>query len=171
MIKRIISCIVSTVIVLGATIAYDRTPACRIAVMEQVPTQLASVLPRAASYELELRTEEGNRSYTVNCHDKDGSTFRSYTMQTVEVRRSRSTSPTRTTPTTKTATVRMLSPPTRSTTLLRNTAAAMTTKTAFFARKTTRTANFRSPPRRFTPRLTTVSPLPSTRFTTQTATS
>ena len=51
MIKRIISCIVSTVIVLGATIAYDRTPACRIAVMEQVPTQLASVLPRAASYE------------------------------------------------------------------------------------------------------------------------
>ena len=47
MIKRIISCIVSTVIVLGATIAYDRTPACRIAVMEQVPTQLASVLPRA----------------------------------------------------------------------------------------------------------------------------
>ena len=84
MIKRIISCIVSTVIVLGATIAYDRTPACRIAVMEQVPTQLASVLPRAASYELELRTEEGNRSYTVNCHDKDGSTFRSYTMQTVE---------------------------------------------------------------------------------------
>ena len=51
--------------------------------MEQVPTQLASVLPRAASYELELRTEEGNRSYTVNCHDKDGSTFRS-TMQTVE---------------------------------------------------------------------------------------
>ena len=69
---------------LGATIAYDRTPACRIAVMEQVPTQLASVLPRAASYELELRTEEGNRSYTVNCHDKDGSTFRSYTMQTVE---------------------------------------------------------------------------------------
>lgn len=37
MIKRIISCIVSTVIVLGATIAYDRTPACRIAVMEQVP--------------------------------------------------------------------------------------------------------------------------------------
>ena len=67
MIKRIISCIVSTVIVLGATIAYDRTPACRIAVMEQVPTQLASVLPRAASYELELRTEEGNRSYTVNC--------------------------------------------------------------------------------------------------------
>lgn len=84
MIKRIISCIVSTVIVLGATIAYYRTPACRIAVMEQVPTQLASVLPRAASYELELRTEEGNRSYTVNCHDKDGSTFRSYTMQTVE---------------------------------------------------------------------------------------
>ena len=84
MIKRIISCIVSTVIVLGATIAYDRTPACRIAVMEQVPTQLASVLPRAASYELELRTEEGSRSYTVNCHDKDGSTFRSYTMQTVE---------------------------------------------------------------------------------------
>lgn len=84
MIKRIISCIVSTVIVLGATIAYDRTPACRIAVTEQVPTQLASVLPRAASYELELRTEEGNRSYTVNCHDKDGSTFRSYTMQTVE---------------------------------------------------------------------------------------
>ena len=84
MIKRIISCIVSTVIVLGATIAYDRTPACRNAVMEQVPTQLASVLPRAASYELELRTEEGNRSYTVNCHDKDGSTFRSYTMQTVE---------------------------------------------------------------------------------------
>ena len=84
MIKRIISCIVSTVIVLGVTIAYDRTPACRIAVMEQVPTQLASVLPRAASYELELRTEEGNRSYTVNCHDKDGSTFRSYTMQTVE---------------------------------------------------------------------------------------
>ena len=84
MIKRIISCIVSTVIVLGATIAYDRTPACRIAVMEQVPAQLASVLPRAASYELELRTEEGNRSYTVNCHDKDGSTFRSYTMQTVE---------------------------------------------------------------------------------------
>ena len=84
MIKRIISCIVSTVIVLGATIAYDRTHACRIAVMEQVPTQLASVLPRAASYELELRTEEGNRSYTVNCHDKDGSTFRSYTMQTVE---------------------------------------------------------------------------------------
>lgn len=84
MIKRIISCIVSTVIVLGATIAYDRTPTCRIAVMEQVPTQLASVLPRAASYELELRTEEGNRSYTVNCHDKDGSTFRSYTMQTVE---------------------------------------------------------------------------------------
>lgn len=84
MIKRIISCIVSTVIVLGATIAYDCTPACRIAVMEQVPTQLASVLPRAASYELELRTEEGNRSYTVNCHDKDGSTFRSYTMQTVE---------------------------------------------------------------------------------------
>lgn len=84
MIKRIISCIVSTVIVLGATIAYDRTPAYRIAVMEQVPTQLASVLPRAASYELELRTEEGNRSYTVNCHDKDGSTFRSYTMQTVE---------------------------------------------------------------------------------------
>lgn len=84
MIKRIISCIVSTVIVLGATIAYDHTPACRIAVMEQVPTQLASVLPRAASYELELRTEEGNRSYTVNCHDKDGSTFRSYTMQTVE---------------------------------------------------------------------------------------
>ena len=84
MIKRIISCIVSTVIVLGATIAYDRTPACRIAVMEQVPKQLASVLPRAASYELELRTEEGNRSYTVNCHDKDGSTFRSYTMQTVE---------------------------------------------------------------------------------------
>lgn len=84
MIKRIISCIVSTVIVLGATIAYDRTPACRIAVMEQVPPQLASVLPRAASYELELRTEEGNRSYTVNCHDKDGSTFRSYTMQTVE---------------------------------------------------------------------------------------
>ena len=84
MIKRIISCIVSTVIVLGATIAYDRTPACRIAGMEQVPTQLASVLPRAASYELELRTEEGNRSYTVNCHDKDGSTFRSYTMQTVE---------------------------------------------------------------------------------------
>ena len=84
MIKRIISCIVSTVIVLGATIAYDRTPACRIAVMEQVQTQLASVLPRAASYELELRTEEGNRSYTVNCHDKDGSTFRSYTMQTVE---------------------------------------------------------------------------------------
>ena len=84
MIKRIISCIVSTVIVLGATIAYDRTPACRIAVMELVPTQLASVLPRAASYELELRTEEGNRSYTVNCHDKDGSTFRSYTMQTVE---------------------------------------------------------------------------------------
>ena len=84
MIKRIISCIVSTVIVLGATIAYDRTPACRIAVMEQVPTQLASVLPRAASYELELRTEEGNRSYTVNCHDKDGNTFRSYTMQTVE---------------------------------------------------------------------------------------
>lgn len=84
MIKRIISCIVSTVIVLGATIAYDRTPACRIAVMEQVLTQLASVLPRAASYELELRTEEGNRSYTVNCHDKDGSTFRSYTMQTVE---------------------------------------------------------------------------------------
>lgn len=84
MIKRIISCIVSTVIVLGATIAYDRTPVCRIAVMEQVPTQLASVLPRAASYELELRTEEGNRSYTVNCHDKDGSTFRSYTMQTVE---------------------------------------------------------------------------------------
>ena len=83
MIKRIISCIVSTVIVLGATIAYDRTPACRIAVMEQVPTQLASVLPRAASYELELRTEEGSRSYTVNCHDKDGSTFRSYTMQTV----------------------------------------------------------------------------------------
>ena len=57
MIKRIISCIVSTVIVLGATIAYDRTPACRIAVMEQVPTQLASVLPRAASYELELRTQ------------------------------------------------------------------------------------------------------------------
>ena len=52
--------------------------------MEQVPTQLASVLPRAASYELELRTEEGSRSYTVNCHDKDGSTFRSYTMQTVE---------------------------------------------------------------------------------------
>lgn len=84
MIKRIISCIVSTAIVLGATIAYDRTPACRIAVMEQVPTQLASVLPRAASYELELRTEEGNRSYTVNCHDKDGNTFRSYTMQTVE---------------------------------------------------------------------------------------
>lgn len=84
MIKRIISCIVSTVIVLGATIAYDRTPACRIAVMEHVPTQLASVLPRAASYELELRTEEGNRSYTVNCHDKDGNTFRSYTMQTVE---------------------------------------------------------------------------------------
>lgn len=84
MIKRIISCIVSTVIVLGATIAYDRTPACRIAVMERVPTQLASVLPRAASYELELRTEEGNRSYTVNCHDKDGNTFRSYTMQTVE---------------------------------------------------------------------------------------
>lgn len=84
MIKRIISCIVSTVIVLGATIAYDRTPACRFAVMEQVPTQLASVLPRAASYELELRTEEGNRSYTVNCHDKDGNTFRSYTMQTVE---------------------------------------------------------------------------------------
>lgn len=84
MIKRIISCIVSTVIVLGATIAYDRTPACRIAVMEQVTTQLASVLPRAASYELELRTEEGNRSYTVNCHDKDGNTFRSYTMQTVE---------------------------------------------------------------------------------------
>ena len=84
MIKRIISCIVSTVIVLGATIAYARTPACRIAVMEQVPTQLASVLPRAASYELELRTEEGNRSYTVNCHDKDGNTFRSYTMQTVE---------------------------------------------------------------------------------------
>ena len=84
MIKRIISCIVSTVIVLSVpTIAYDRTPACRIAVMEQVPTQLASVLPRA-SYELELRTEEGNRSYTVNCHDKDGSTFRSYTMQTVE---------------------------------------------------------------------------------------
>ena len=30
MIKRIISCIVSTVIVLGATIAYDRTPACRL---------------------------------------------------------------------------------------------------------------------------------------------
>ena len=84
MIKRIISCIVSTVIVLGATIAYDRTPASRIAVMEQVPTQLASVLPRADSYELELRTEEGNRSYTVNCHDKDGNTFRSYTMQTVE---------------------------------------------------------------------------------------
>ena len=84
MIKRIISCIVSTVIVLGATIAYDRTPACRIAVMELVPTQLASVLPRADSYELELRTEEGNRSYTVNCHDKDGNTFRSYTMQTVE---------------------------------------------------------------------------------------
>ena len=84
MIKRIISCIVSTVIVLGATIAYDRTPACRTAVMEQVPTQLASVLPRAASYELELRTEEGSRSYTVNCRDKDGSTFRSYTMQTVE---------------------------------------------------------------------------------------
>ena len=52
--------------------------------MEQVPTQLASVLPRADSYELELRTEEGNRSYTVNCHDKDGNTFRSYTMQTVE---------------------------------------------------------------------------------------
>ena len=25
-----------------------------------------------------------SRSYTVNCHDKDGSTFRSYTMQTVE---------------------------------------------------------------------------------------
>ena len=84
MIKRIISCIVSTVIVLGATIAYDRTPACRIAVMEQVPIQLASVLPRASSYELELRTEEGSRNYTVNCHDKDGNTFRSYTMQTVE---------------------------------------------------------------------------------------
>ena len=141
MIKRIISCIVSTVIVLGATIAYDRTPACRIAVMEQVPTQLASVLPRADSYELELRTEEGNRSYTVNCHDKDGNTFRSY----------------------------MLSPPTRPTTPPRSIAAAMTTKTAFCARKTTRTANFRSPPRRFTPRLITVSPLPSTRFTTQMA--
>ena len=84
MIKRIISCIVSTVIVLGATFAEDGTPGGRIAGMEQVPTQLASVLPRAASYELELRTEEGSRSYTVNCHDKDGSTFRSYTMQTVE---------------------------------------------------------------------------------------
>ena len=171
MIKRIISCIVSTVIVLGATIAYDRTPACRIAVMEQVPTQLASVLPRAASYELELRTEEGNRSYTVNCHDKDGNTFRSYTMQTVEGQEE----PLNFTYTDYTydenGTVRMPSPPTRPTTPPRSIAAAMTTKTAFCARKTTRTANFRPPPRRFTPRLTTVSPLPSTRFTTQTATS
>ena len=116
MIKRIISCIVSTVIVLGATIAYDRTPACRIAVMEQVPTQLASVLPRAASYELELRTEEGNRSYTVNCHDKDGNTFRSYTMQTVEGEEEPlNFTYNGTTSTTKTATARMPSPPTRPT--------------------------------------------------------
>ena len=56
----------------------------QMCIRDRVPTQLASVLPRAASYELELRTEEGNRSYTVNCHDKDGNTFRSYTMQTVE---------------------------------------------------------------------------------------
>ena len=102
---------------LGATIAYDRTPACRIAVMEQVPTQLASVLPRAASYELELRTEEGNRSYTVNCHDKDGSTFRSYTMQTVEGQEEPlNFTYTDYTYDEKRQTVRMLSPPTRPTT-------------------------------------------------------
>ena len=144
MIKRIISCIAS-----------------RIAVMEQVPTQLASVLPRAASYELELRTEEGNRSYTVNCHDKDGNTFRSYTMQTVEGQEE----PLNFTYTDYTYDENGPTTPPRSI------AAAMTTKTAFCARKTTRTANFQPPPRRFTPRLTTVSPLPSTRFTTQTATS
>ena len=67
MIKRIISCIVSTVIVLGATIAYDRhAPACRIAVMERVPTQLASVLPRLPPTNWSCARREGNRSYTVN---------------------------------------------------------------------------------------------------------
>lgn len=84
MLKRIISCILSTIIVLGATIAYDRTPACRIAVMEQVPAQLGAVLPRAASYELELTAEEQSRTYTVNCFDKDGEKFRSYSMLTTE---------------------------------------------------------------------------------------
>ena len=166
MIKRIISCIVSTVIVLGATIAYDRTPACRIAVMEQVPTQLASVLPRAASYELELRTEEGNRSYTVNCHDKDGSTFRSYTMQTVEGEEE----PLNFTYTDYTydgngnCTDAITTDKTNNSTLEYR-------RSYDDKNRVLRTANFRPPPRRFTPRLTTVSPLPSTRFTTQTATS
>ena len=171
MIKRIISCIVSTVIVLGATIAYDRTPACRIAVMEQVPTQLASVLPRAASYELELRTEEGNRSYTVNCHDKDGNTFRSYTMQTVEGQEE----PLNFTYTDYTYDENGNCTDAITTDKTNNSTSeyrrSYDDKTAFCARKTTRTANFRPPPRRFTPRWTTVSPLPSTRFTTQTATS
>lgn len=84
MLKRIISCILSTIIVLGATIAYDRTPACRIAVMEQIPAQLGAVLPRAAAYELELTVEEQSRTYTVNCFDKDGGKFRSYSMLTTE---------------------------------------------------------------------------------------
>ena len=84
MLKRIISCILSTIIVLGATIAYDRTPACRIAVMEQIPAQLGAVLPRAAAYELELTVEEQSRTYTVNCFDKDGGKFRSYSILTTE---------------------------------------------------------------------------------------
>ena len=84
MIKRIISCVISTVLVLAVTIGYDRTPACRLAVMEQVPPQLGSVLPRAASYSLELTAEEQSRTYTVNCIGKDGNTFRSYSMLTME---------------------------------------------------------------------------------------
>lgn len=84
MIKRIIACILSTIIVLGATISYDRTPACRLAVMEQIPAQLGAVLPRAASYELELTAEEQSRTYTVSCFDKDGVKFRSYSMMTTE---------------------------------------------------------------------------------------
>ena len=84
MFKRIISCIISTIIVLSVTIGYDRTPACRIAVMEQVPAQLGAVLPRAASYELALTSAEEGRSYDVKCFGKDGLAFRSYSMTTVE---------------------------------------------------------------------------------------
>ena len=172
MIKRIISCIVSTVIVLGATIAYDRTPACRIAVMEQVPTQLASVLPRAASYELELRTEEGSRSYTVNCHDKDGSTFRSYTMQTVEGQEE----PLNFTYTDYTydengnCTDAITTDKTNNSTS--NYRRSYDDKTAFCASENYEDGELSASSETVLHRgLTTVSPLPSTRFTTQTATS
>lgn len=66
-----ISSIVSTVIVLGYQSHAAYLP------MEPVPTAGLPLAP----------VHGRRRQYTVNCHDKDGSTFRSYTMRIVKKNR------------------------------------------------------------------------------------